>query len=431
MSRYEPRLTCTIESRCSTLAVCGYGPWPRAAMKRRPRVAAVLAAGLASALATSWLAGSAMARDGAEYATGRAIETVSAVPATPWRQLAPTTRLTRIAVGSCLDQRRPQPILSAIMARDPQLFLMLGDNVYGDIKSADGRELAEAYGVQLRHPEFAVARQRVAMLGIWDDHDYGGNDAGADFAAKHTAARLFREFWQRPRPEGGAEEGVYFAEVFGPPGARVQIIFLDTRWARSPLKVRTAPFSWWGKYEPDLHPEKTMLGERQWHWLQRQLSEPAEIRLIVSSIQVLAEGHGFERWGNLPLERDRLLRLIETTGAGGVVLLSGDRHNAAFYQATLAGGVTLPEVTASSLNRAYGPSRDSAGPERRGEAYWRENFAEIAIDWEARALTLDIRGIDGAAVSSWRLGFDEIASAATVAKPTSAATAAENNNAAQ
>ena len=61
-----------------------------------------------------------------------------------------------------------------------------------------------------------------------------------------------------------------------------------------------------------------MLGDAQWAWLAERLREPAALRLIVSSIQVLAEGHGWERWSNLPKERQRLFDLIRDTGARSV-----------------------------------------------------------------------------------------------------------------
>ena len=113
----------------------------------------------------------------------------------------------------------------------------------------------------------------------------------------------------------------------------MQVILLDTRWFRSALKPsddRGKPGK--ERYLPDADPAKTMLGEAQWRWLEEQLRQPAELRLLVSSIQVVAEGHGWERWGNFPLERQRLYRLIADTRAQGVVFLSGDRHVGALYR---------------------------------------------------------------------------------------------------
>ena len=320
-----------------------------------------------------------------------------------WRSLAPATRLTRIGFGSCLDQLKPQPIWSAVVAARPQLFVMLGDNVYSDIRSPDVRELREAYRLQSVQPELAVARAAMPFLATWDDHDYGANDLGAGFAQAPIAADMFREFWQAPdarQPDGG----IYRARTFGPKGARVQIILLDTRTFRSRLKPRDAAFPHWGRYMPDPDPSKTMLGDGQWRWLEHQLTQPAEIRLIASSIQVIAEGHGFERWGNLPAERSRLFATIARTGAKGVIFLSGDRHVGAIYRQP-AGGHDLVEVTSSSLNRAYGPSKDTRLPPLVSTIYHPENFATLDIDWAARRLSISLRGIDGRPVIEQALEF--------------------------
>lgn len=331
----------------------------------------------------------------------------SAVPATPWIKLEPQARLARIGFGSCLSQRHPQPIWQAIRADKLDLFLMVGDNVYGDVKSPDVAELAEAYQAQLAHPEFSQARRSLPMLGIWDDHDYGLNDGASAFAHRFGAARLFREFWALDGGPG-QEDGVYYGRIFGPPGQRVQIIMLDTRSQRSPFRPKSASFPYWGKYEPDGDPAKTMLGARQWAWLGAELAKPAEIRLVVSSVQVLAEGHGFERWGNLPRERERLIQLIKSSGARGVVLLSGDRHMGALYNRSLGAGRILPEITSSSLNRSYGPSQDGQTPELLTAPYHPENYGVIEIDWGGRTLRLSLKGLDGKTVETLALKFADV-----------------------
>ncbi|MDX2290249.1 MAG: alkaline phosphatase D family protein [Hyphomicrobiaceae bacterium] len=333
----------------------------------------------------------------------------SIAPRIPWRSLEPSALLVRIGIGSCLDQRKPQPIWQGVLGLDqrPDLFLMIGDNVYGDIKSPDGAELIAAYAEQASQPELAAARAAIPFLATWDDHDYGGNDAGASYEYRELAARLFHEFWQKD-PERPLEQGIHYARVFGPPGQRVQVIMLDTRSFRSDLEKKTSAFPHWGKYQPVADPARTMLGEAQWTWLGEQLAVPAEIRLLVSSVQVLAEGHGFERWGNLPQERERLTRLIESTDAGGVLLVSGDRHIGAMYTRTLDNGRLLAELTTSSLNRAYGPSKDARTPEVVSGFVHQENFGLIDIDWTARTLSVSLNGIDGNRIEAIELDFDAI-----------------------
>ena len=128
-------------------------------------------------------------------------------PSTPWRTLDPATELTRIAVGSCLDQKKPQPIWKAVIAAQPQLFVMMGDNVYGDVSAADMRELKEAYALQAKHPELAERARRCRSWRLLDDHDYGLNDAGVDFPFREQSRALFNQFWQNeaePRADGGS-----------------------------------------------------------------------------------------------------------------------------------------------------------------------------------------------------------------------------------
>ena len=330
----------------------------------------------------------------------------SVAPQTPWLPLpAPETVLTRIGVGSCLDEKHPEPIWKAVIASRPELFLMIGDNVYGDVKGAEMTELIESYRAQGRHPEFGPARRAFPFLPIWDDHDYGQNDSGADVPFANSSAALFYDFWQMT-PERA--NGIYYAREFGPPGRRVQIIMLDARTFRSPLKLKTTDFPHWGRFEPDTTPGKTMLGEAQWTWLEAELRKPADVRLIISGIQVLAEGHGFERWGNLPLERDRLLTLIDTTKANGVVLLTGDRHIGAYYLGKTPAGRPLPEMTTSSLNRSYGPSKDARLPPLVTEIYHPENFGLVDIDWTARKLTLTLEGMSGEQIWSKPIALAEL-----------------------
>ncbi len=217
----------------------------------------------------------------------------SAKPLLQWRPLPPQNKvLTKIAFGSCLHQNKPQPIWQSIVA--------------------DRRELKSAYTELADRPEFELARDAFPILATWDDHDYGGNDAGADFKHKEAARALFMKFLNGSGSTSTtAPDGIYYAKLFGPEGRRIQILMLDTRSFRSDLLKTPTQQPGKGRYQPDPSPGKTLLGAQQWAWLEQELRKPAALRIIASSIQVLADGHGWERWGNLPAERQRLFDLIK------------------------------------------------------------------------------------------------------------------------
>ena len=121
----------------------------------------------------------------------------------------------------------------------------------------------------------------------------------------------------------------------------------------------------------------------------------------------LADGHGFERWGNFPHERQRFLDLLDLTGARGVILLSGDRHIGALYRDSTGLARPLVELTASPGTRPFTANREP-GPNRLGEVYGRENFGTVDIDWTARQVLLSVRGMDGEAARRLTLGFEEL-----------------------
>jgi len=177
----------------------------------------------------------------------------------------------------------------------------------------------------------------------------------------------------------------------------VQVILLDTRSFRSPLRCGDfAPDQ--GRYLPDPDPRKTMLGEAQWAWLEQQLKVAAEIRLLASSIQVIPEDHAWEKWANLPHERERLLAMIRRNRTSGVLFLSGDRHLAELSMMDAGVGYPLYDLTSSGLNvarkawRPYEPNRH-----RVGTMNWGDNFGVVKIDWDRAdpQISLQIRSVDG------------------------------------
>lgn len=315
---------------------------------------------------------------------------------------APDPGPTRIAFGSCCDQRRPAPIWRAIVDRRPELFLFIGDNVYADAEDEAG--LRAAYDALGRSPGYAELVASTPVLAVWDDHDYGRNDAGKEYPLRDASQRIMLDFFGEPADSARrGRPGVYLSTTMGPAGRRVQIVLLDTRYFRDAL-VPTEPGG--ARYRPNPDPTATVLGEAQWRWLEQCLREPAELRLVVSSIQVIADEHPFESWGLFPHERARLLAILGRTD--GVIVLSGDRHRAELSRCEAQGlAYPLLDLTSSSLNlplRGTDPNRYRVGPLVESE-----NFGWIEVDWERRRVVLELVGLDGVAAMTHAVELDALA----------------------
>jgi alkaline phosphatase D len=325
------------------------------------------------------------------------------------------TALSRILVGSCLDEEKGESATLRTMAGETaDLFLMIGDNVYGDRdgpayvnNQSELSELRASFADLAAREDFRAVRAKFPMMVAWDDHDYGANDAGREFPFKRLAERIHERFWGLENEDVGAYPGTYYARTFGPEGQRTQVIVLDTRFFRSPL----TPTDEWGKkgkerYIPSADPEQDMLGNDQWTWLQNRLQDPADLRLIVSSIQVLpTNGHGFEAWATMPMEQQRLYQVVRETEAKGVVFVSGDRHTAFLYKDDAALPYPAYEITASSMNVSFAETSSEMDRAQLGEGYPPENYGAIGIDWTAGTVSLEVKSNAGETVRAVTASF--------------------------
>ena len=296
--------------------------------------------------------------------------------------------LTTIAFGSCNRQDEPQPMWKPILSNDPDLWIWLGDNIYGDTDDMQAMKLM--YAEQKAIPAYEEFFQTVPVIGTWDDHDYGINDGGKEFSAKAESRDLMLDFMDVPADrEIRQREGAYDAYTFGNEGQQVKVMLLDTRYFRDELQESAQEGV---RYDPN--PEGDMLGEAQWNWLDNELrNSTAQINIIASSIQVIPEQHGFEKWANFPNSRERLLQLVADSGAEGVVFLSGDRHMGEISRLNIA-GVPYPvyDITSSGMTHSY-EEADEPNRYREGEIVSQKNFGIIQIDWaDPVKVSYSIRG---------------------------------------
>ena len=283
--------------------------------------------------------------------------------------------VSRIGIGSCNAQERPQPHWGLLTDSRVELWVWLGDNVYADTE--DMMEMKSTYEMQFNRTDYARFRAAVPIIGTWDDHDYGENDSGKWYPKKRESQQLFLDFLEEPKNSPRwSQEGVFSSHTFGPVDRQLKFILLDNRY-----------------FADRPGPESDILGEAQWEFLQAELqSSTAQFTFICSGMQMLAFDQPFEKWGNFPRSRERLLDLIRESRKGGVILLSGDRH---IHEISMVNDESvrypLIDFTASGMTHAFEPLRAERNRYRIGSFYNDLGFGFIVIDWEREDPTISLQ----------------------------------------
>jgi alkaline phosphatase D len=280
------------------------------------------------------------------------------------KKLPENTLVSKIAFGSCNFQFRPQPIWKSIMKENPQLWIWLGDNIYAD--THDTLVMRKKYAQQLANPDYKEFMKTVPIIGVWDDHDMGMNDADAHYPEKEPSRQMFCDFMgEAPNSERRKRSGVYESYTFENEGKSVKIILLDTRFNKS-KKI----------------PVPDILGEEQWKWFEDELlNSKAQVNIIATSIQFLSRKKISENWHEFPYSVKRIYDLLARHGKPNVLFISGDIHCGeisvsnpkespfVFYEATSSG---LTHTNFFDLEDSY---YDTQSP------FVGFNFGTIQIAW--------------------------------------------------
>ncbi len=294
-------------------------------------------------------------------------------------------KLERISFGSCNNQEKPQHIWKAIAATEPDLWIWMGDNIYGD---TEDMELMEKKYIKQKYNEYYTAfRGKTPIIGIWDDHDYGVNDGDKMYSPKKDSKELMFDFLDVPKKATSRKRpGAFQYYTFGEEGRRVRVILLDCRSFRDGLKKDTS-----GKARYVANPSGDVLGEQQWRWLEFLLKkDDVQLNIIISGIQIIPEEQVYEKWANFPAARKRFFDLLKRVKPVNTLLMSGDRHIAEISRMDLEElDYPLYEITSSGMTHTW-----SKGMETEPNAFRvspliiNKNFGSLVIDWEAENLSL-------------------------------------------
>lgn len=285
-----------------------------------------------------------------------------------------TKNITRIAFGSCNNQNHKQPLWKDLMITKPDLWIWGGDIIYADWER--NYDIKASYEKQKNQPEYQAFIKQTAVIGMWDDHDYGYNNASGNNPHKVENQKLLLDFLDEPADSPRREqEGIYTSYEFGEEGKRIKVIFLD------------------GRYFQGQDPDAMMLGKKQWDWFENELkNSTAQVHFIMTGLSIFSPLLPYsDEWWQWPNEVKRLLKAINDYKPQGVVFLTGDKHFGSIFKSNgqlefLSSGMThvIDRRAWWYLGRKYPTT------------YFGYNYGMIDVEWDGAlpVLTMQLRSQD-------------------------------------
>jgi alkaline phosphatase D len=305
---------------------------------------------------------------------------------------------TRIALGSCAyineaPYDRPGApygsnyfIFDSIAAKAPDVMLWLGDNIYlrdYDLGSKSG------YLHRYSHARSTPALQKLLRsahhYAIWDDHDFGPNDANGSWIHKDWALEAFKLFWMNPS-YGIPDQSPGITTAFE--YHDVDIFMLDNRWNRTSDNNKKV--------------DNQILGKEQIEWLIEALKfSRAPFKLVAVGGQVLNPARVFENHAQYEEEREYLLSRIVEEKIKGVIFLTGDRHHTELRKAS-RDNIDIYDLTVSPLTAGTHEAKNESSEYLvENTIVTQHNFGILEISGERLARQLKITIFDNRGSELW------------------------------
>ena len=236
-------------------------------------------------------------------------------------------------------------IFESISNEDADLMVWLGDNLY--LNESDWNTMT---GIHYKYtqarsfPALQPALAKMSHYAIWDDHDYGPNDADRSFIHKDKTSAAFQNFWANPSYGVNGKGGI--TSMFS--WSDCDFFLLDDRYFRSPNGGITT--------------RQAMLGKAQVNWLIDALKNShATFKFVCVGGLVLSTADVYENYIHVcPEERKKLLRNLTAENIPGIIFLTGDRHHSEISYYKPAGGYPMYDITISPFTSGTYPGDNGA-----------------------------------------------------------------------
>jgi len=291
------------------------------------------------------------------------------------------------ATGSCNyinEERFDRPgrafgsdseIFNAIADKKPNLMLWLGDNTY--LREPDWntwKGIVHRYNHTRSHPKMQRLLASCNNYAIWDDHDFGPNDANGSFSHKQLTLDAFKLYWANP--SYGLPHLPSIISQFRYNDA--DFFLLDNRFYRTASDLKTT--------------EPQILGSEQIEWLIQALKySKASFKFVAIGGQFLNTAKVFENYANYEKERAEIIRRLKEENLQNVIFLTGDRHHSELSMLD-EDGFVLYDLTVSPLTAGTFNYEEENFLRVEGTKYIYRNFATLSLtgDKQNRVLTIQL-----------------------------------------
>lgn len=339
---------------------------------------------------------------------------------TLWQHREKTTPLPNFSflTGSCAYINQPiydrsgkpygndSSIFETMAKEKADFMLWLGDNWYTrevDYYSEWGLHFRPMHERAL--PVYQNFLKAMPHYAIWDDHDYGWNDADKSYPLKETSREVFKKFWCNPS-YGQNGQGIYTKFTWND----VDVFMLDDRWFRSNDDTQDSINGM-----PNIN--KKMYGEQQMEWLKNALLQSNNnpnitFRIIATGSQVLNPMSPYDCFKHYSAEYNEMMNFFKDNNIKGVVFLTGDRHHSEVIKMDRSGTYPLYDITASPLtsgSHKWG-KEEKNNPHRIVGVEDMQNYSKISFsgDRKNRVMKVEFYNPKGIKQTEWSVAIKNL-----------------------
>ena len=323
---------------------------------------------------------------------------------TLWQHREKTTPLPNFSflTGSCAYINQPvydrpgkpygndTSIFETMAKEKADFMLWLGDNWYTrEVDYFSEWGLHNRPARERAMPVYKNFLKAMPHYAIWDDHDYGCNDADKSFVLKETSREVFKKFWSNPS-YGENGQGIYTKTTWND----VDIFMLDDRWFRNNDET---PDSINGQ----VNTNKKMYGTQQMEWfknamLQSNANNNITFRIIATGSQVLNPMSPYDCFRHFSAEYKEMMDFLKDNNINGVLFLTGDRHHSEVIKVERNGTYPLYDITSSPLtsgSHKFG-GEEKNNPYRVVGVENMQNYTKISLNGERKNRQMKVEFFD-------------------------------------